>query len=501
MGKMNREDKKAYLKKIDEVIKNGKYKDNWESLKNIEVPEWYTKGKFGVFTHWGAYAVPAFGNEWYPRSMYLEGSNEFKHHIETYGEHKNFGYKDFIPMFKAEKFNADEWLDLFEKSGAKFYTAVAEHHDGFQMYKSNISRWNAFDKGPKRDVLGELKAASEKRDIRFGISHHRIEHWWFMNGGRKFESDISKNLKEGDLYWPSMPEEEWNARYPETFMKPEYKDLSKQFAEDWLARCCEIVDNYKPVNFFFDWWIQVEPLKPYLKKFAAYYYNKMEEWGKIGIIHYKFDAMAFGTAVIDVERGQFGDLKPFPWQSDTSIARNSWGYTENNDFKPTSSVLMDLVDVVSKNGCMLLNVGPKADGTIVDEEKKVLLEVGDWLKVNGESIYNTNIFKVFGEGPTKVFVREGDFTDAKEKGFTSEDIRFTQNGGNLYATVLKYPDNGEVNIKSLGSKSNIFYGFIKDINVLGFDEKPEFEISEDKLVIKTKSVKSENPVVFKIKID
>jgi alpha-L-fucosidase len=227
----------------------------------------------------------------------------------------------------------------------------------------------------------------------------------------------------------------------------------------------------------------------------------MDKWGKPGLIHYKFDAMAFGTAVIDVERGQFGALKAFPWQTDTSIARNSWSYTENNDVKKAPEILCDFIDIVSKNGCLLLNVGPKADGTIADEEKKVLLEIGDWLKVNGEAVYNTATFKVFGEGPTQVFIREGDFTDSKEKGFTSEDIRFTQNGGNLYAVVLKYPENGVVNIKSLGRKSTIFYGSIEDIEVLGFEEKPVFELLDDKLAVNTKSVKSENPVVFKIKID
>ena len=499
MGKMNKEDKKVYLKKIDEVIKNGKYKDDWDSLKNIEIPEWYTKGKFGTFAHWGVYSVPAFGNEWYPRAMYQKDSREYKHHIETYGEHKNFGYKDFVPMFKAENFNADEWIDLISRSGAKFHTQVAEHHDGFQMYKSNISYWNAFDKGPKRDIVGELKAAADKRDIRLGISSHRIEHWWFMNGGRKFDSDI-KNLKQGDLYWPSMEEsEDFDTKNPAKFMSREYMDISKKFAEDWLIRCCEIVDNYKPATFFFDWWIQVEPLKPYLKKFAAYYYNKMEEWGKIGIINYKFDAMAFGTALLDIERGQFGSLKAFPWQTDTSIARNSWGYTENNDFKKSPEIIKDLVDIVSKNGCLLLNVGPKPDGTIVEEEKKVLLEIGDWLKINGEAIYKTTHFKTYGEGPTEV--KEGHFTDNAEKKFTGEDIRFTQNGSNLYATVLSYPDNGTINIKSLGKKSNVFYGLIKQISILGYDEKPGFERFDDKLVINTKSIKSENPVVFKIKID
>ena len=497
MAKLN---KKEYLKKIDDVIQNGKYKDTWESIKNVEVPEWYKNAKFGIFIHWGAYSVPAFGNEWYPRSMYIEGSNEFKHHIETYGEHKKFGYKDFIPKFKAEKFDPEEWLDIFEQSGAKYIMPVAEHHDGFQMYKSDISHWNSFEKGPKRDIVGELKTAAEKRGIRLSVSSHRIEHWWFMNGGKKFDSDISRNLKEGDLYWPAVAEEnEFGGLHPTAFMTPEHINLSKKFAEDWLVRCCELVDNYKPASFFFDWWIQVEPLKPYLKKFAAYYYNRMDEWGKHGVINYKFDAFAWGSAVLDLERGQFGALKANYWQTDTSTARNSWGYTENNTFKPSNELICDLIDIVSKNGCFLLNVGPKSDGTIVEEDKKILREMGEWLKINGEAVYNTKFFKVFGEGPTEV--KDGHFTDGEAKIFTSGDIRFTQNGSYLYATVLSYPDDGIVNVKSLGKSTNCFYGLIKDISVLGFDEKPEFERADDRLIIKTKTVKSNNPVVFKIKID
>ena len=497
---MDKIEKKAYLKKIEETIKNGRYKDDWDSLQNINVPKWYTDGKFGIFSHWGVYSVPAFGNEWYPRAMYQKDSKEFLHHVATYGEHKDFGYKDFVPQFKAENFDADEWLDLFYASGAKFIVPVAEHHDGFMMYKSNISHWNAYEMGPKRDIVGELKAAAEKRDIRLGVSSHRIEHWWFMNGGKTFDSDMQQELKEGDLYWPAMPEsEDLGGRRPKNFMSPEHKKISVQFAEDWLVRCCELVDSYKPATVFFDWWIQVEPLKPYLKKFAAYYYNKMEEWGKIGIIHYKFDAMAFKTGVLDIERGQSGYLRAYPWQTDTAIARNSWGYTENNNFKGAPEILRDFVDIISKNGCLLLNIGPRADGTITDEEKKVLRQIGGWLAQNGEAVYGTSPFRVFGEGPTEV--SEGGFTDGAEKKFTEKDIRFTHKGSNLYAIVQSYPENGVVNIKSLGNKSSVFSGFVKDVSVLGFEEKPEYQSSDDGLLIKTKSIKSENPVAFRIKID
>ena len=176
-------DRKKYLAEIENVIQKGRFKDSWDSLFNFTPPGWFSNAKFGIFIHWGVYSVPAFKNEWYSRNMYIQGSEEFKHHIATYGEHKKFGYKDFIPMFKAEKFNADEWAELFKTAGARYVVPVAEHHDGFQMYKSELSRFNAYEMGPKRDVLGELKTAFEKQGLILGASSHRVEHWFFMGHG------------------------------------------------------------------------------------------------------------------------------------------------------------------------------------------------------------------------------------------------------------------------------------------------------------------------------
>ena len=187
-------DLKPYLETIDEVIAKGPYKDTWESLSEYEVPKWYKRAKFGIFIHWGVYSVPAFGSEWYSRNMYIQGSKKYEHHIATYGKHTEFGYKDFIPMFTAEKFDAEKWVDLFKRAGAKYVVPVAEHHDGFQMYKSEISHWNAYEMGPKRDVLGELKACVEKEGMSIGASTHRVEHWFFMGHGKEFESDCHSGL-------------------------------------------------------------------------------------------------------------------------------------------------------------------------------------------------------------------------------------------------------------------------------------------------------------------
>ena len=358
-----------YLKKIEEVIAKGPYKDTWESLSKYRVPDWYRKTKFGIFIHWGVFSVPAFGNEWYPRNMYIKGSPEFEHHVKTYGPHKEFGYKNFVPMFTAPNFDPQKWADLFEEAGAEYVVPVAEHHDGFQMYKSEISHWNAWEMGPKRDVLGEVLKACESKGMTRGASSHRIEHWFFLSHGKEFDSDIKEPLERGDLYWPSMPE----ADHHDIESTPTPTD---EFLSDWLVRTCELIDQYRPRILYFDWWIQHSSAKPYVKKLAAYYYNRASQWGMEVVINYKHDAFLFGTAVPDVERGQFADVKPYIWQTDTAIALNSWGYTENNDYRGARDLICDLVDIVSKNGRLLLNVGPKADGTISEEEAGILREIG-----------------------------------------------------------------------------------------------------------------------------
>ncbi|MBO7401486.1 MAG: alpha-L-fucosidase, partial [Lachnospiraceae bacterium] len=192
--------KTEYLKQIDAVIEKGPYKDTWASLSGRKTPDWYYKGKFGIFIHWGIYCVPAYGNEWYSRNMYQDDTREFKHHIETFGPQKDFGYKDFIPMFKAENFDAHKWIETFKNAGAKFVVPVLEHHDGLAMYDTEFNRWNAATMGPGRNVAGELKEECEKQGLVFCGSTHRAEHYFFMNMGRTFESDIDPKYDWFDFY-------------------------------------------------------------------------------------------------------------------------------------------------------------------------------------------------------------------------------------------------------------------------------------------------------------
>lgn len=485
-----------YLEQIEKIIKQGPYKDNWESLSEWEAPRWFSKKKFGIFIHWGLYSVPANSNEWYSRNMYIKGMPAYEHHIKTYGPQKDFGYKDFIPMFKAENFEPDIWAELLKESGAQYVVPVAEHHDGFQMYRSEISKWNAFEMGPKRDILGELKDAFQKKGMVFGTSSHRAEHWFFMSHGKEFDSDVKEPLKRGDFYWPSMPEPD-----PEDLFSKPYP--TKEYLEDWMIRTCELIDNYQPEILYFDWWIQHQSFKPYLLKVAAYYYNRGKEWGKEVGICYKHEAMMFGSGIVEVERGGFAEAKPYVWQTDTAVARNSWCYTDTLDYKSTKEIIWKLIDVVSKNGNLLLNIGPKADGTIPEGDRKILKELGMWMKDNKEAVLESKVWRKSKEGPSKD--SEGQFMESDVPEYTSEDFRFTVAKGNLYVFCMKYPENGQICVKSLADSSDQnlpeFHGIIKNISILGFNEKPEYQVTDEGLKIKTSRVASELPVVFKVEVE
>lgn len=447
------------------VITNpdGPFQPDWNSLKNYQVPEWYMDAKFGIFIHWGVYSVPAFQNEWYPRSMYQPGTKVFEHHKATYGDQKEFGYKDFIPMFKAEKFDPDQWAELFKESGAKFVVPVAEHHDGFQMYESKLSKWNAKQMGPQRDVIGELAQAVRQKGMIFGLSSHRAEHWWFMNGGRSFPSDV-QDPAYSDFYGPAAEAPTgYTTKHPGHHENPP----DEKFLDDWLARCAELVDNYRPQIFWFDWWIGEPSFAPYLRRFASYYYNRASAWGQGVAINYKDDSFPEEAAVFDVERGQLSEIRKRFWQTDTAVAKNSWSHVQEMDYKSTDTLVHDMIDIVSKNGALLLNIGPRADGTIPEEDQKILREIGEWLKMNGEAIYATRPWTTFGEGPTQV--ESGSFTDTKRTPFTKEDFRFTQKGDELYVSILS-ESSGEVLVRSLSSTMNLTNKKVTTVSLLGGDD-------------------------------
>ena len=464
-----------------------KFQPSWASLEKYQVPDWFRDAKFGIFIHWGVYSVPAFESEWYPRNMYQKGSPEYKHHIEKYGPQNKFGYKDFIPMFKAEKFNADTWVELFKKAGAKYIVPVAEHHDGFAMYNTALSRWNAYNMGPKRDVIGELAEACKKANVTFGLSSHRIEHWWFMGGGRSFDSDVNDSAYE-DFYGPAQKKDDpSDSLLIPPVMTPEYMN-------DWLLRDVELVEKYHPQLFWFDWWIQQKEMEPYRKSFASFYYNKGIEWNKGVVINYKHDSYPGNSAVLDVERGKLAGIRPQAWQTDDAIGNKSWGFTNDNTFKTPQYVVTNLIDIVSKNGNLLLNIGPRSDGTITDEETNVLLGTGKWLSVNGEAIYGTRPWKTYGEGPTES--ASGEFKT--QKPFTSKDIRFTTKGDTLYAMTLLLPNPGEtISIKSLSLRGHS--GLIDSVELIGSTQKINWSQKRNALIIKpVANYSSEYAAAFRI---
>lgn len=486
---------KEMLNIVDQVIAEGPFKPEWGSLMKARVPDWYRERRLGIFIHWGPYSVPAKFHEWYSRNMYIQGGPEFAHHEKTYGPHSRFGYKDFIPLFKAEKFDPKQWLQLFKDAGAGYIFPVAEHHDGFQMYESRLSDWNAAKMGPMRDVLGELKAEAEKQDVVFCTSSHRAEHWWFMGHGKEFDSDVHEPLRKGDFYWPSMPEPDNQDLFSQPYPTEEYLD-------DWLARTAEIILKYQPRLLYFDWWIQHQAFKPYLKKLAAFYYNCGRAWGTDVMICYKHDAMMFGSGIVEVERGSFAEAKPYAWQTDTAVARNSWCYTDSLDYKSSLEILWTLIDVVSKGGNLLLNVGPKADGSIPEGDRKILEDLADWMRINGEAINGAACWRKSQEGPT-VSV-EGQFQDQKEKDFTSRDYRFTASNGAVYAIAMRCPEDGKFTVKALADSpdQNIpeFHGIIADVKILGYDGDVQWSKDADGLHVHA-DVHSNMPVTLKIVIE
>jgi alpha-L-fucosidase len=464
----------------------GPFQPNWQSLEGYEVPTWYKDAKFGIFIHWGVYCVPAYLSEWYPRFMYIDQDtwrgNAYQHHRETYGPQAKFGYKDFIPQLTAEKFDATRWAELFEQAGARYVVPVAEHHDGFPMYDCSLTKWNAVQMGPRRDIVGELARAVRAKGLKFGVSSHRAFNWAYFGRRADFDTVDPQNF---GLYGRDI-----DYLYDKGFAdykKNPWPPHDKQFKDDWLARTCELVDKYQPDLVWFDFgiapsWVtsyNENPFAEHLQVFAAYYYNRAAEKKSSAIINYKFHAFPEKAAVLDLERSKMDRIRRPFWQTDTAVSTNSWGYVKNQKYKPVNRLVDDLVDIVSKNGCLLLNIGPKADGTIPVHEQEMLRDIGQWLSVNGEAIYGTRPWNVYGEGPTGTAT--GHLSEKKNKAFTAEDIRFTTKDGILYAVALAWPQDGKINIARLGTGQSDIR--ISHIELLGSHADIAWERSKAQLTV------------------
>jgi len=450
------------------------YEPSWESLRAYECPDWFRDAKFGIYTHWGPYSVPAWENEWYPRLMYSKddpgrGSKFYDYHQKTWGDVSEFGYKDFIPLFTAEKFDAEAWAELFKKSGARFAGPVAQHHDGFAMWESDLTRWDARDMGPRRDILGELAEAVRKRDMRFVTSFHHAFHWRYYEPSYQLEKSDTKDPAYAGINKIYPPVHEPGA--------PE----SEAFLDNWLARVVEVIDTYRPDYLWFDFGWSQPGFEPYKKEFLAYYYNQALKWGKEVVVTYKKDHLPVGVAVLDLERGQLDTLSSREWITDTSVGLKSWSYIDDPDYKSVNTLVDNLIDRVSKNGNLLLNIGPRPDGTIPEEQKELLLGIGAWLEVNGEAIYETRPWTRYGEGPTEMVF--GHMSERQNKGFayTAEDIRFTTREDFLYAISLDWPEDGGIVVKSLAVENGAGSRDIEKVSLIGSDRELDWSRDEEGL--------------------
>ncbi len=508
------------------ICQDDSYQANWQSLSQHEqAPQWFKDAKFGIYFHWGPYSVPAFGNEHYPRTMYGHPSGkkpienrqkrnynlgvgfqtfrEHEFHKQFFGKPKDIEYHHLIPRFTASHFNAEKWADLFFLSGAKFAGPVAEHHDGYAMWDSELTPWNAVDTGPKRDVVGEMAKAIRKRDMKFITTFHHAKggdpgkqagkkrRQWYYYGREQYmlrnKSQFSDSAQLQKLYG-SMPRDEW--------------------LEMWNGKLAEVIDNYQPDMIWFDSWLDRIPEKN-RQQFAAYYLNAAKAWQKEVMITYKQQDMPQSVGVVDFEKGRMDKSTPYSWLTDDTISAGtwtttgSWSYTEELDIKTSKKILHTLIDIVSKNGQLLLNISPKANGVIPQAQQDSLLGVGQWLRANGEAIYNTRPFylnneAVYGEGPKRL-KSAGHFVEMHGD-YNQENIRFTTNNNTLYAIQMGWPGSHKKVLISSLSKEKRGDIAVTKVSVVDSPEKIQWQLTEQGLAI-TSPFHAPNKVAISYKIE
>jgi len=477
-------------------IAQGKFKPDWNSLTNYQTPEWFRDAKFGIWAHWGPQCEPEHG-DWYAREMYIQGSPDYVSHLKEYGHPSTNGFKDIIHEWKAEHFDPDKLLAFYKKNGAKYFMALAVHHDNFDLWNSKYQPWNSVKVGPHKDLIGLWARAARKNGLRFAVSVHASHTWsWYevaqgadTNGpfaGVPYDGKLTKADGKG-LWWDGLDPQDlyaqnhkpgtqlvWDWNPAEGSSVPDAAYMTKFF-----KRTKQLLDDYRPDMVYFD--DTVLPFHGVTDEvglnLAAHFYNSSSQ------LHGRNEAVVTGKILddlqrraitYDIERGKAEGILPLPWETDTCIG--SWHYDraifEQHRYKTAASVIPMLADIVSKNGNLMLSVPVRGDGTIDSDEVKIVNAIGTWLKVNGEAIYATRPWKIFGEGPSTIAAAKGQFggqADVQKKPFTAEDIRFTQskNGKTLYAIILAFPADGKVIIKSLAKNSQYWPGKIGSVRMLG----------------------------------
>ncbi len=490
----------------------GPFQPSWDSLTNYECPEWFRDAKFGIWAHWGPQCQPEKG-DWYARNMYIEGSAQYWHHVKTYGHPSKFGFKDIINIWKAERFDPDKLLAFYKECGAKYFVALANHHDNFDNWNSRHQPWNSVAIGPKKDLIGMWAKAARKHGLYFGVSVHASHAWsWYepaqgadkkgpfagipYDGKLRKEDGVGQwweGLDPQDLYAQNHPPGKalvWDWDPTKGSSIPDEAYLLK-----FYLRTKQLWDDYKPDLIYFD-----DTVLPFVGltdeiglHLAAHFYNTSIKWhgeNRAVVTGKHLNETQRRALVYDIERGRAQGILPEPWQTDTCLGH--WHYNRDvylkNQYKKASEVIPMLVDIVSKNGNLLLSVPVRGDGTIDELEVKIVSEIGAWLKVNGEAIYATRPWHIYGEGPSTQFTERGQFggiRDTYNQPLTPEDIRFTRSkdGKTLFAIALAWPTNGMITIKSLGEGSKYWPGPIKYVRLLGAGGKLRFVRTAEGLTV------------------
>lgn len=483
------------------------YEETWESLSNNEKePEWFKDAKLGIYFHWGVYSVPAFDSEWYPRWMYVPnrgndwGGRVFGYHENTYGPASEFNYHDFVPMFKAEHFDAEEWASLFKSTGARFAGPVAQHHDGFAMWDSDVNPWNSADMGPQKDVLGELFAELKKIEMKTIATFHHAKLL------QRYADDSTNwagaNPNPGpNSHFPYHPDYATSSDDPE--LRLLYGNMAEEeFNEYWLDQVKEVVDNYAPDMIWFDSWLDEIP-ENYLQKMVAHQFNAGVSRGQQPLVAHKQEDLPSDVGILDIEQGGKTEISEDYWLTDITISHGAWNYTQGQTYKEPSLLIRNMIDVWSKKGVVLLNVSPRADGIITDEQRAVLATIGDWIEKHEEAVYETRAHSVFGYGIAEF--EEGHFGGQSATiDYNKDDFRFTitKDGESIYVYSLGLPEaNSTLEIHHVieaGSSREV-----KRVSIVGSGAELAWSVDSDNLFITTPeaSLMDEIATVFKVEFE
>jgi alpha-L-fucosidase len=416
-----------------------------DSLKQYQVPEWFRDAKFGIWAHWGPQSAAEAG-DWYARNMYMQGSEQYKHHVATYGHPSKFGFKDVIPTWKGDQFDPDHLVKLYKQAGAKYFVSMGVHHDNFDLWNSKHTRWNAVNMGPRKDVVGMFRKAAMSEGLKFGVSEHLwISYKWFaVSHGSDQTGPLAgvpydgQNPANADLYHEAAC-----AQFAKGELKWGSDGIPESWRQHWLLRIQDLVDQYQPDLLYTDGAL---PFEEYGLRLVSHLYNESgkRNGGKVEAVYTskRREDCEVGTCVLDVERGVVDKIWPNPWQTDTCVG--DWHYKRNQKYKSPKTVIDMLCDIVSRNGNLLLNFPLPNSGELDAGERHILSEITDWMAVNSEGIHGSRPWKVFGEGPGTKLKADAAFNEDGRKDLTAEDIRFTTKGKTLYAFVMGWPQQDAV---------------------------------------------------------